>query len=298
MLRTKRKPDDSEMGCTYEWISQTDKARFRRELQNCPKDYIHQLDCKIGGEFYWNNILNEFKNPVIQPILYVVKMTTDDETRELLGFCLIRKGKLCRIGSNNVPVCEYYDDAWYIEYICTKQGQGYGRKFITHIHNTAIDSGIKNITLSALPYVIPFYYGLGYRLTFDTSCMESAEISSLAAELRAEIKRRISAGEKIPIDVEDLLKDDAFSKLILACLRQNLSTRKLDGADCDSNSSCAEDGLYMIICLGKREASVSSVFGPAFSNIPARFETAPKYRRFDDEDTERQLQQFKDEMMD
>jgi hypothetical protein len=280
---SKRKPVEDEY--VYEWYARGERG-FNRELARCIDTYRLQLDCSLGSDSYWDSIKNEAdKVDQKQPIVHVVTMLTRD-TMDVIGFSIIRKGKICTERG-----CNYYDDAWYIEYICTSKGKGFGQQFMTQIHLRATELGIKNITLSALPYVITFYHNLGYRLTFDANCIENERISRLAQNVKDELKKRKALGQKIPTETEDLLAQEPFASLIIESLKRNLGSTQIAKRGCSSNTECAEDGFYMVICLQKREMTATNVFGEVFSNIPKRF--AAREEQFDDEDTLKRLLAWK-----
>lgn len=241
----------------FEWIPRSDWRRYRDEMDNIVKTYSADLQCGIGADYYWRGLQNDASKR--QPISFIVLMRLESN---VVGFCVIRKGKVCT-NQNSVVTCEYPDDAWYIEIICTKKGQGLGKSFMTEIHTKAMESGITIITLSALPQVIMFYHGLGYKLTMNLDCMESKQIQSIAAALKNDIAARKASGQMIPTDIDDMLKDERFSELIVTSIREQLAFRQLNGdvtlRECETDvKDCVEDGFYMILCLPKQEMELTS----------------------------------------
>ena len=191
-----------------------------------------------------------------QPYQYCVLMT-QVATQSVVGFCLLRRGKTCQYQEGSrVPLCQYPEQSWYVEFICTARGQGHGRAFMNELHRRAADLGIEYITLSALPEVIMFYHGAGYKLTLNLNCLESPEIAQVAHRVREEIRRRKTAGERIPSNVDEMLQDPLFNELLLVSIRDNLSSARLRGEACAETRDCAEDGMYMLICIPRRHMEV------------------------------------------
>ena len=223
------------------------------------------LECNKGSPEYWASV---FKDATIDPSQDYAEMQRNSKyqpyeclvtmmfiaTQEIVGFCLLRRGKLCE--KIDPPQCRVDERSWYVEFVCTSKGKGYGRIFFDEIHRRAMELGKEYITLSALPDVIMFYRNLGYKLTLDLSCMESPEISAIADTVRTEINRRKAVHESLPTSIDEMLLDRPFNELLLASLRENLSAVRLRGSECKDAKDCVEDGIYMIICIPKQRMEI------------------------------------------
>lgn len=244
---------------SFDWKPRGGRG-FNRTLDNVVRNYYFQLGCDRGGEAYWQEVIADATARDIrgqhQPYQYCVLMT-QVASQSVVGFCLLRRGKTCQYQEGSrVPLCQYPEQSWYVEFICTARGQGHGRAFMNELHRRAADLGIEYITLSALPEVIMFYHAAGYKLTLNLNCLESPEIAQVAHRVREEIRRRKTAGERIPSNVDEMLQDPLFNELLLVSIRDNLSSARLRGDACAETRDCAEDGMYMLICIPQRHMEV------------------------------------------
>jgi len=178
---------------SFDWKPRGGRG-FNRTLDNVVRNYYFQLGCDRGGEAYWQEVIADATARDIrgqhQPYQYCVLMT-QVATQSVVGFCLLRRGKTCQYQEGSrVPLCQYPEQSWYVEFICTARGQGHGRAFMNELHRRAADLGIEYITLSALPEVIMFYHGAGYKLTLNLNCLESPDIAQVAQPIFSPVARR------------------------------------------------------------------------------------------------------------
>jgi Acetyltransferase (GNAT) domain len=248
----------TEGGFQFEWIewSRDHPAAFNRALSSILLTDYDALGCDRGDENYWEGVKNDAHPSSLthQPYLFIVNMTMNFRT---VGFCLIRRGKLCTVNAKKTAVCKYPIDAWYIEFICSEKGKGFGKKLMNEIHRRATLSGIKYISLSALPEVIMFYHQLGYKLTLNLECLEKKNISEVAETVRQELERRKQQRLSIPKDLDEMWNDPIFAQLVISSVQENLSSIQLRNEPCATDKECARDGIYMLICLHKKVAGIN-----------------------------------------
>lgn len=242
---------------------------FSRALDHIMHDYFYALQCQRGGEEYWQQVRQDALSPeaLPQPFEYIVLMSLKD-TQTVVGFCLLRRGKVCTLVPHT-PVrktttaavqCHYPPRSWYVEFVCSAKGHGFGRALMEEIHSFAQTLGLDYITLSALPEVIMFYHDLGYRLTLNVDGHEAPAISAVAQRVRAELAQRKARARthpeeplRLPANVNEMLAEAPFNELLLESMRQHLSMTRLRGDDCKTNHDCLQDGVYMILSVPRQE---------------------------------------------
>lgn len=275
----------------FEW-KQRGQPGFNRSIHQIVNNYKDALGCEVGNDFYWNQVIVQDATAIVPtsktPITHVVLAMTGDHGNPVVGFALIRAGKLCLPSDDEkdvVAVCKADQPSWYIEFICTQKGAGFGRTLMHEIQRAAIESRVEYLCLSALPSVVMFYHHLGYRLTLNLECLEKPVISELAARIREDIRRRKDMGMPQLENIDDLLADPAFSELLVHAVREKLSMVRNRGDACTDTKSCVEDGVYMMMCLPRKEMQLgpARTFSDAFRALPnpvqMNLEDDPEYVR-------------------
>lgn len=272
---------------TFEWKARGEPG-FNRTIHQIVENYYYDLGCDVGNEFYWKEEIQKDATSIAPtskyPITHVVLMFSGVV---VVGFSIIRAGKLCVAPEDETEdraVCKANQRSWYIEFICSAKGRGFGATLMGEIQRAAMERGVEYICLSALPSVIMFYHNLGYKLTLNLECLEQPRITELAAEIRADIKRRKDAGMPQLREVDEMLADPTFNELLIHAVREKLSTIRNRGEECKDTKSCVEDGVYMLMCLPKKQMELS-IFGalpvPEQMDLDRDMEYHRQFLRFD-----------------
>ncbi len=242
---------------TFQWYQRGLAPTFDRTLAFI-RDQFRET-CGIGSHEFWQNFVDNDKINLILTLRTGPKQT-------VTGFVAIKKGYRCipDVTKPGFSICSYdHDDTWYIELICAQSHQmdgikGKGGWLLDEVRQKATSEGIQFITLSALPYVVTYYYDRGYRLSMDVNCKEPAELTMLAKRIR----EKMTEGKFGVPNVEPLHQpfhdSDFIEFLKLAVTKGFTSNRHMfEGeylaetqTDVEEN---AVDGVYMTLCLPKRE---------------------------------------------
>jgi hypothetical protein len=232
----------------FEWVERKSAGRdFSSMLSKIEQEF--QNECKLGTDDYWMNFRRN---------LSITRLLLMYEDREWTGFVAIKEGYQCF--PDRVPgsgVCSGGHASWYIELICAKSSntvKGRGSAMIGEVTRKAIEQGQEYVTLSALPYVIMWYYGLGFRLTMDTSCAEPAALTELAASIR-QAKARFA-------NDNEAFSNPEFLNFLRTAVTFGLGSRRMRSENllpvgCNTLEECAVDGIYMTLCLPKKTMELS-----------------------------------------
>ena len=204
--------------------------------------------CNLGDAGYWRRLKQNLH------ITAAVEMfVMEGNRKDRAGFALIKEGFQCFPDPNNPGFshCTYDNPCWYVDLICTKSEgmKGKGGLLLKEIEDQARAHGMKNVSLSAVPYVIMFYYNRGFRLTMDTRGVEDAQLSALASEIRGNMQQYRFK------EVDDAFKNPEFVKFLRVAVTKGLAaTRQLERGKKPSDSfcegaDCAADGIYMTLSL-------------------------------------------------
>lgn len=240
---------------------QQNSANFREVINDLT--LLGPRLCNIGSSDYWEGIKI---NPDITHAftLYGASQSKVRNARPALkAFALIKDGYSCSRAqvqrdkggrfvkrsadilkaksTTSVAHCDVsHVGTWYIELFCAVEKQG-GR-LMDHVIQTAKKRGIQYITLSALPYVVNYYRNkYGFRLTLsDNKCQETDAM-----------KRVADRHSKMMFDsVASALQSREFKPVLKQASAEGLAMKKnVDEHSCSSIQSCAEDGLFMVLCL-------------------------------------------------
>jgi hypothetical protein len=227
---------------------------FYQELVDVVRRF--KTTCAIGTERYWKGLMRN------QHLTHVVKCwnsaSQDSASQDRgqrpwqseawKGFVLIKAGYQCFPDQKQAEraYCTYDNpEAWYIELICSMADgvKGRGQALIHEVVRQATAQGLRYLTLSALPYVIMYYYQLGFRLTLDTTGVEDPELSVLAAELRA--------AKKVFRTQREAFEDEAFVHFLVKAVARGLSMKRVYEKHNSNPLDDATDGIYMIMNLPK-----------------------------------------------
>lgn len=219
--------------------------------------------CGIGSDSYWKRFQRD-----VHITMVVLLQTRADEHHpyQTTGFAAIKPGYGCRLAPRlSTPqgaafsICTYqHPTTWYVELICAKSGangvSGQGGLLLNEVERVARENGAERLALSALPYVVMFYYQKGFRLTMDVSGHEDAKLKAMAESIRAHLQDyRFKT-------VDDAFESPEFVKFLRRAVTLGLGanrqvSRETQGHkrfDCQYES-CAEDGVYMTLFLGDKE---------------------------------------------
>jgi len=229
----------------FEWIVQSDVGR--RDFLNLLGD-IHQQfyeTCELGDDRYWGRFRRDL---TLTRILKYYDETEDGSRGPWTGFVAIRDGYQCFATPDpSRAKCTLGNESWYIELICAVSGGGRGPKLMAEVMEAGEDSNIRYLTLSALPRVMMWYHRLGFKFTLDTSCTEDQRLSDLADDLRR--VRRNSKGD-------DFFDSSEMADFLRLAVASGLGMKRNRGETCDDDVSCAEDGIYMVMCLPEKTMQV------------------------------------------
>lgn len=242
------------------------ESDFFRLLNDIHKNF--KGICNLGVASYWNNFK---KSETISRIL-LLKESGDAWT----GFAAIHDGYQCfpDLKEPGTAVCTDGNRSWYVELICAKTDDGVkgrGSAMIDAIKRAAEADGREYVTLSALPYVVMWYYNQGFRLTLDSSCAEPPELTALAARIRDERKRFTSD--------KDAFSDPTFVTFLKRAVAFGLGANRhkykneMSGCDEKEPEDCASDGVYMTLCLPKK--SFEFQYHPAYNRSLTRSMALP-----------------------
>jgi len=231
---------------SFVWVT---REQSRREFGEILRqiEYNFRRSCNIGQNHYWTNFV---RNTGISRVLMLY------DHNEWTGFVAIKEGFQCFPDAKESGAAECTDTnpSWYIELICAHSDggiKGRGTAMIEEVTKAAQRFGMRFITLSALPYVIMWYYQLGFRLTLDVACSEPSELEQLAQLMRDKLKRFRSD--------QEAFEDEDFVNFLRRAVAYGLGAKRLKyknaSTGCDSVNKpedCAGDGIYMTLCIPEK----------------------------------------------
>lgn len=239
-----------------EWIVRTPEngRQFRQVLIDIHDNF--KYTCNIGSDEYWQKFMNNHR------ITRILKLTTLNNG-VWSGFVAIKDGFQCFPAPDRpgYGMCTYKNQSWYVELICADNSDdlpGRGSEMMQEVIRSAVEHEQKYLCLSALPYVIMWYYRQGFRLTMDTSCVQSAKLHDLAEDIRRRKKRFANDDEAFA--------DPEFVNFLRVAVAQGLGANRLlyngkQQSPCeadDGSEKCAQDGVYMMICLSDKSFEFQS----------------------------------------
>ena len=269
----------------FQWYNRAEMKAldFGRRLTAIAVNF--QQSCNIGSDDYWRNFT---RNNKITRLLELYTTSANSSIPAWTGFVAIKEGYRCYPHPNRpgYAVCTYdNEDSWYVELICATSHKedgvkGKGAALLEEVKRQAIQEDKQYITLSALPYVIFYYYEKGYRLTMNVDCVEDAQLTEIASYIRQLMKTQgaFKYGEK---DVEAPFRDPIFVELLKRAVTLGLGANRqiIEGEEqgtCRPLERCAEDGIFMTLCLREREFQLLAQ--QPNTPMPLQQPNIPRYR--------------------
>jgi hypothetical protein len=243
---------DKSEGRLYslKWVvrGHNNHREFRQNLIDI-HDAFKYTCSQVGTDEYWQTFMS---NPNITRILKLTNLSDNVWS----GFVAIRDGYRCFPipDKPGYSECSYGHKSWYVELICADNSdglQGRGSEMMQEVIRSAVEHGQQYVCLSALPYVIMWYYKQGFRLTMDASCVEPRDLQELASD----IKRYLKIRGKPFVDDKEVFEDKDFVNFLRKAVAHGLGANRMkyknqmSGCDDILTETCAEDGVYMMICL-------------------------------------------------
>jgi len=257
--------DEQETKFNFKWLEKPDDAsindrqlRAERRLQlldfqvNLSQRDKYREICSIGTEDFWSRTSKDTH------IKYIVELYIGNE---LKGFAFIKPGFKCEHTNYQQPRmnCSYNNNQyWYIHLICTSNDgiRGKGAALLKEIEKKAREKNQCYIVLFAVPYVIMFYYKLGFRFTMDVSCTEDNDLITAANQLRSVMKAHNFQNP------DDALSDPNFVKFLILLANKGFGEGQqrilLEPPNEINIKDYVEDGVYMQICLCSNSTQESS----------------------------------------
>lgn len=180
--------------------------------------------CGLGRDGFWTRMHK--RRELTSLLVYWDATFTHWE-----GFVLIQEEYGCTANRE----CGPKPDSWFIYLMCTDPGQGIGQKLVDEVKTQAQAQGQKFICAAALANVVGFYHALGFRVTTRANCATTRALD--------QIPRRRFAG------VHEALYSREYRTFLNNVVRAHLGYNELQGDDDCKGVDCAEDGIYMQLCL-------------------------------------------------
>lgn len=249
----------------FKWIvrHQVSRREFFKYRQAI-REWFEE-SCGIGDDGFWKGFIADFH---IDRLLFLY---LDESDTKPVGFVAIKQGYRCvpdpkRAGYS---VCSYKNsDTWYIELICAHNADGIKGKggwMLDEVKRAAKASHIDYITLSALPYVITYYYQKGFQVTMDPKCYEPQALTTLAEDLRQHVASGQYAKKAKGDPLQAPFRDPKFVKFLLEAIargftrnRQKLRNTYL-AKDEQKEVMNAVDGVFMTLCLRNQTMELEPV---------------------------------------
>ena len=258
--------DEKKIGKLYslQWIVRNNEngREFRQHLIDIHDNFKYV--CNVGTDSYWQKFMNNYN---ISRILKLTNLSNNVWS----GFVAIKDGYRCfpDVEKPGYGKCTYKNKSWYVELICADNSDGLlgrGSEMMQEVIRSAVEHKQEYVCLAALPYVIMWYYKQGFRLTMDASCVEPHDLTELASDIKRQIRIR---GKPFANDAE-VFEDRDFVNFLKKAVAHGLGANrmrhngKMTGCDEDQPETCAEDGVYMMICLEDKSFEFQSDLSIAF----------------------------------
>lgn len=265
MSLTKKNTHDIMVQPVFKWIvrGKVSQREFFKHRQAIRERF--EESCAIGDDGFWKGFISDIH---IDRLLYVY-LSKEDKTP--VGFVAIKQGFRCVADPKRegYSLCSYRNsNAWYIELICadnTDGIKGKGGWMLDEVKRAAQAEGIDYLTLSALPYVVTYYYQKGFQVTMDPKCYEPQALTAIADELQKHIASGQYAKKAKGDPLQAPFRDPKFIKFLTEAVAHGLTRnrQKLGHAylaeDERKVAMNAVDGVYMSLCLRNRTMEIQPV---------------------------------------
>lgn len=247
---------------TFDWIVRGQVSQREFFKQRASIRDLFEESCGIGDEGFWTTFTSDFH---IDRILFLYTHANDPQPS---GFVAIKQGYRCQSDQDRPGYanCSYRNaDTWYIELICANNADGVKGKggwLLDEVKRAAQAQGVNYITLSALPYVVTYYYQKGFKVTMDPKCYEPQELSKLASTIRAHVASGAYAKKAKGDPLDAPFHDPKFVKFLTAAIARGFTQNRhmLEGRYVGQEQKRklmnARDGIYMTLCLKNRTMEI------------------------------------------